>query len=473
MAELTGDARIRDLKRRLELDPGSRLFVTLAEEYRKSGLVAEALSTLQKGLLAHPTYLSAQVALGRAYLEAGQITEAIATFNKVLSNDPEPRLREVSRRHLPFAGRERRGHQEVQALSRAPATGPWTRSSRGFRSSSRRPSRPRDGASPAAPRRFSRSGRSVQSDLAKLRFGAQPRTRASEIGESTSSIAPLSFEARRFHRSPAASRGEPIGVLSRDNTPNHPQTSVHGPRLRRRRRPPSRVRRRPGWRPPPRSRNRSRCPPPRWPNHTRRPRRSGRARRPPGKRHLLHRRRSLRASAAAGRAGSVDRASGFLLASGTALGTRRDRGRRRRGRRLRRRDSPGQPGRRDDTRVPPRGRVLRVDERERAAGRILPDQGAGVRLERLGRGGERGAGRADSRRSLLRAGPLSEALDLYDDLVLANPFDTELKRLRRDAEARLLPASNEAGGADVDPALTRRLDRVRALKRWLSVVQAG
>ena len=88
MAELSGDARIRDLKRRLELDPSSRLFVTLAEEYRKSGLLPEALSTLQKGLLAHPSYLSAHVALGRAYLEAGQITESIATFTKVLASDP-------------------------------------------------------------------------------------------------------------------------------------------------------------------------------------------------------------------------------------------------------------------------------------------------------------------------------------------------------------------------------------------------
>jgi len=88
MADAAAEARIRDLKRRLELDPGSRLFVALAEEYRKSGRHVEALSTLQQGLLAHPHYLSAQVALGRAYLEAGQITEAIATFSKTLTADP-------------------------------------------------------------------------------------------------------------------------------------------------------------------------------------------------------------------------------------------------------------------------------------------------------------------------------------------------------------------------------------------------
>src|SRR5215471_9388575 len=88
MADPAAEGRIRDLKRRLELEPSSRLFVALAEEYRKTGRLADALSTLQKGLLAHPNYLSAHVALGRAYLEAGQITEAIATFSKVLSSDP-------------------------------------------------------------------------------------------------------------------------------------------------------------------------------------------------------------------------------------------------------------------------------------------------------------------------------------------------------------------------------------------------
>src|SRR5713226_7219552 len=88
MADSAAEGRIKDLKRRLELAPGSRLFVALAEEYRKSGRLADALSTLTKGLLAHPNYLSAQVALGRAYLEAGQITEAIATFSRVLSADP-------------------------------------------------------------------------------------------------------------------------------------------------------------------------------------------------------------------------------------------------------------------------------------------------------------------------------------------------------------------------------------------------
>ena len=88
MAEPSADARIRDLERRLDLDPASRLFVSLAEEYRKVGRLKDSLSALQKGLLAHPGYVAAQVAQGRVYLELGQATEAIATFTKVLVADP-------------------------------------------------------------------------------------------------------------------------------------------------------------------------------------------------------------------------------------------------------------------------------------------------------------------------------------------------------------------------------------------------
>jgi len=86
--EQTAEARIRDLERRLDLDPGSRLFVSLAEEYRKVGRVKDALSALQKGLLAHPGYVAAQVALGRVYVEANLNSDAIATFTKVLASDP-------------------------------------------------------------------------------------------------------------------------------------------------------------------------------------------------------------------------------------------------------------------------------------------------------------------------------------------------------------------------------------------------
>src|SRR4029079_14266615 len=54
----------------------------------KVGRLKDALSALQKGLLAHPGYVAAQVALGRVYVEAKKTTDAVATFTKVLQDDP-------------------------------------------------------------------------------------------------------------------------------------------------------------------------------------------------------------------------------------------------------------------------------------------------------------------------------------------------------------------------------------------------
>src|SRR5438105_10481515 len=71
-------------------------------------------------------------------------------------------------------------------------------------------------------------------------------------------------------------------------------------------------------------------------------------------------------------------------------------------------------------------------------------------------------------------GHYAEALAIYDDLVASQPHDEELRRLRRDAEARLLPAAATIpAAAEPDPAFEHRLAKIRALKRWLSVVQTG
>lgn len=87
MADPGAEARIRQLRRRVEQDSTSPLFVGLAEEYRAAGRLPEAIQALEKGLHVHPHYVSAQVALARAYLEAGHTDEAIAMFTKALTSD--------------------------------------------------------------------------------------------------------------------------------------------------------------------------------------------------------------------------------------------------------------------------------------------------------------------------------------------------------------------------------------------------
>jgi tetratricopeptide (TPR) repeat protein len=77
------------LKERVDKDPNSKLFVPLAEEYKKAGMLDEAIDALTKGLARHPNYMSARVSLGKIYLEKGMLSEASAEFEKVVSAIPD------------------------------------------------------------------------------------------------------------------------------------------------------------------------------------------------------------------------------------------------------------------------------------------------------------------------------------------------------------------------------------------------
>src|SRR3990170_5255925 len=80
---------IEKLRIRVEKDPNSRLFLPLAEEYRKSGMLDEAIAVILSGLERQPGYTSARVALGRIYLEKNMIEEAKSEFEQVVSVIPD------------------------------------------------------------------------------------------------------------------------------------------------------------------------------------------------------------------------------------------------------------------------------------------------------------------------------------------------------------------------------------------------
>ena len=82
-------SRIEELEKRLAADPNSRMFVQLAEEYRKAGMLEQAIDCCEKGLKKHPQYPSARVLLGRALLEAGSFDRASAEFETVLKQVPD------------------------------------------------------------------------------------------------------------------------------------------------------------------------------------------------------------------------------------------------------------------------------------------------------------------------------------------------------------------------------------------------
>jgi len=80
---------IEKLKEKVEKDPNSKLFVPLAEEYRKEGMIDEAVQVLLDGIGRQPTYMSARVSLGKMYLEKGMLKEARAEFESVIKSIPD------------------------------------------------------------------------------------------------------------------------------------------------------------------------------------------------------------------------------------------------------------------------------------------------------------------------------------------------------------------------------------------------
>ncbi len=78
---------IEEYNKKLTNNPESLVFVPLAEAYRKSGMLDEAIETCLKGLRLHPTYMSARMVLGRAYMEKVMPEEAATEFRKVAAAD--------------------------------------------------------------------------------------------------------------------------------------------------------------------------------------------------------------------------------------------------------------------------------------------------------------------------------------------------------------------------------------------------
>lgn len=77
------------LKEKVDKDPNSNLFFPLAEEYKKVGMLDEAIDVLMKGLHSQPDYMSARVSLGKIYLEKSMVNEARAEFEKVINSKPD------------------------------------------------------------------------------------------------------------------------------------------------------------------------------------------------------------------------------------------------------------------------------------------------------------------------------------------------------------------------------------------------
>jgi len=81
--------KIAELSARLQKEPGSRLFVPLAEEYVKAGMLEEAVQVLTDGLKKHPDFLVARVTLGKIYFQQGKFAEARRELEAVVTVSPD------------------------------------------------------------------------------------------------------------------------------------------------------------------------------------------------------------------------------------------------------------------------------------------------------------------------------------------------------------------------------------------------
>jgi tetratricopeptide (TPR) repeat protein len=86
---MADNARVEDLRRRVQKDPASIAFAQLAEECRRAEQYQEAVDVCRAGLELHPGYLSARVTLGRALIELDHLDEAQTELELVLSSAPE------------------------------------------------------------------------------------------------------------------------------------------------------------------------------------------------------------------------------------------------------------------------------------------------------------------------------------------------------------------------------------------------
>lgn len=86
---MAATSEIQKLERRHAENPDGRYFAPLADAYRKSRQVDEALILVRAGIEKHPDYLSAHIVLGRCLLDKKEDEGAGQAFERVLGLDAE------------------------------------------------------------------------------------------------------------------------------------------------------------------------------------------------------------------------------------------------------------------------------------------------------------------------------------------------------------------------------------------------
>lgn len=89
MADKLSSPLILKYQKEFEEKPHSRVFVPLAESYRKVGLVEKAIDFLRQGLEFHPNYVTAHVVLGNCYFDLKQYEKALRILSPLFEKGSE------------------------------------------------------------------------------------------------------------------------------------------------------------------------------------------------------------------------------------------------------------------------------------------------------------------------------------------------------------------------------------------------
>ncbi|MGB7055397.1 MAG: tetratricopeptide repeat protein, partial [bacterium] len=82
-------SEITRLNEKYSKEPKSRIFVQLADLYRKNNMIDEALDVLNKGFEFHPQYPVAYLILGKCYYDKRSYAQSRDAFEKTIALDPQ------------------------------------------------------------------------------------------------------------------------------------------------------------------------------------------------------------------------------------------------------------------------------------------------------------------------------------------------------------------------------------------------
>jgi len=121
-------AAIRRHEERLIRDPSSLAFAQLADLYRKTGRIEEAIALCREGLVRYPDYTTARLILAKAFIAQEAFAEALEELDAILALTPQ----EAQCHRLAAEAHRRRGDIDaaVRHLEMAVGLDPTDRESR-------------------------------------------------------------------------------------------------------------------------------------------------------------------------------------------------------------------------------------------------------------------------------------------------------------------------------------------------------